>query len=208
MAIRVAPAGLAQTYAQLSKLAGQAARARQQEIQAQRMASEMQQLQARRELMEFEHQLNLEAQKQAQQWQLEKLRIASLNDFLQQEKELQAERDQLLQKRLLNREQYYATMKAIMDADILSPEEKEEAMLRAQLKFLGYESILPRPSTEKVDPLREAISQMIGGEQPVETPVATGTAAKLPAPKTREEYEALPSGTQYIDPTGTIRIKR
>jgi len=82
----------------------------------------------------------------------------------------------------------------------LSPEEKDAALTSyleqkmATLQSLGRE--IGAPPTV-------GVSSTVGGT----TPTAPAASAQMAKPTSAQEFQALPSGTQFMAPDGTIRVK-
>lgn len=85
MAIRVRPTGLTELYGKLGKLAGKAQQARREEERISTIHRQLVAQQHAIEMRAFEAQLDIEAEKRARQWQLEKMEISSRADFMREE---------------------------------------------------------------------------------------------------------------------------
>lgn len=105
-----------------AKLAQVAAKERtQRERESQALA-----IQQQKELAQFNIQLQTESEKRARAWELEKMEIASRNDFAMQEMERQAQFEMQLQKQIQEQQEMNAKIKAVQNSDIFDSEEKEE----------------------------------------------------------------------------------
>ena len=108
------------------------------------------------------------------------------------------------QKKLIEYEQ---AVEEIDNAKFLTDREKELMKFNTQLKFLTGETIPARAifpeayATGKISPIERLLATP---EQQAEA-IPTGT----PTINTKAEYDALPSGTKYIDGRdGAEKIKR
>jgi hypothetical protein len=134
-----------------------------------------------RELLEYQQRMNLalfnaglqlEAQKRAQAWELEKMELASRQDFQLQQMREQALYERDLAKYLREQDEIDASLKAIKESDILSDEDKQLAMIqvisRGEVPAFTQSAITERKSIKAVDPIEQLIMQSLQSTLPAE----------------------------------------
>lgn len=121
------------------------------------------QVQAQRDLDDFKIKLSLEAEQRVRAWELEKMTLASQNDFAILERERQILADRELAKRIQRQDELEAGLKAISESDDLDPITKKRELLKYKMEKM-YNYQMSRP--EKQDELTAILQQLgIGGEQ-------------------------------------------
>lgn len=130
------------------------------------------------------------------------------------------------------RESYYrfqAVMQGLSDEDTVDLLTKVRKMVEPEYDSLTGEAIRqPDPRLaeigesiiRKIQEARRAPARTGGGlssffqRMPMQEggfqripSISSGTATKIPRPKTREEWQALPEGMVFIDPNGVRRVK-
>ena len=241
MAIRLEQPGGAKAAAQAGTIIGKGKRAEEDRARAEREQARAAQEQARAAALQWEQekmrmrseqdfqqelaakQWDYEKFNRAKAWQIEKMEIASRNDFAQEEKE-----------RSEKQAKTAAGVKAIRESTNIYS--NQEAKDKAEFDFLfkqehGYSP--PRQTQGMTE--REELEEYVGSygremdlpelreeaEVAGYTPKELGLGdadipgigmetkeAGLPTPTTQAEYNAIPSGSQYIDSKGNIRTKR
>jgi hypothetical protein len=93
-------------------------------------------IEARRELAQFEAEMRVQATKLSQAWELEKMQRASELDFQVEEQKLQAKHEAVLKKEIKEKEKYAAYVERIEADENLSDKEK------AQFKRMGYDRMV------------------------------------------------------------------
>lgn len=135
MPIEIRPSGEAELYGMAGELVGEAKATEREIARAERIQTQLLSIQNQREMAAFNNQLLLdrmkfqatmgfEKEKRAEQWQLQKMEIASQIDFEREEGERQEK---------LNN--YSAVVKKIDETDYLGEDTKERLKLQAYLKL-------------------------------------------------------------------------
>jgi len=186
MAIVVQPTGMVKTLAALGQLAAQARANEEAAQRAERVADRATRVQAQllaqqhqREMLLYKTQLDseaqIEAERRARAWEIEKMEMASRLDFQRQE---------------ARRQRYEAEKEAKLEAldrahkrGLISSEEYNQAVLQTmtEIPFYTQAQIAQRKPT---DPLREQLAAMLAGS-PVEgqpSVSASGKRARVRAP--------------------------
>ena len=138
MGIEIRPSGESVLYGQAAKKIGEAERTEREIQSIERTRSQLLSIQAQKEMAEFNRQLeverlkyhaamNLEEEKRARAWQLEKMEIASRLDF---------ERDEVKRQKAMDA--YDAVIKKIDDTDIIDDSTKDNLKFKEGLKLLAY----------------------------------------------------------------------
>lgn len=139
MAITVAPKGEAARAALAGKIIGGAQAAQRQIEQTQRIQEQLRSIAAQKEMTEFNYQLalekakfnatmDLEAEKRARTWEIEKMELRSRIDFEEEER-----------KRIKEEEEYEVGVRMILENDNLTEERKADALNQFQMrKLAGY----------------------------------------------------------------------
>lgn len=195
MAIRIEQPGLAGLYGQLAILAGKSIQARKESEIAERMAERISEMEHQKQLRLLDRQWQLETESRARNWELEKMEIRSRTDFAEEE------RIRIKKKRELE-----SKLEAIDKSDeLLSAEEKQLMKLQIITGVPVYSMLQRQKPASLSDIFAQQIAAGSAGGAGSLPGVLPGTLAE---PKTEAEYNALPSGTQYIHPDGDIRTKK
>lgn len=120
------------TIGQLGQKAGEAQAAKEQARIAAQAASQLRDINARKELAEFNAQLSIEAEKRQQVWELEKMQRRSENDFALEEQRRRILQTKQLEKQLREQEETELKMKALQNATekgLISPEEANRRII-------------------------------------------------------------------------------
>jgi hypothetical protein len=139
---------------QLAYAAGRGQRLQRQQavlLRAQELAEERK---ARRELAEFNKQLQMDMQKQAQAWEVQKMALRSQADFARQEQKRQNDFQLQEQQRIQQAQELERKRKLIMDSDTLTAAEKERALVEL---VTGVR--IPQPKI--LDPMEQFLAQTI-----------------------------------------------
>lgn len=228
-------------YAGLARLAGQAEASRRAGAQAAALATTLiqakaakerseQEMRFRKEMSEFSAQLDIEAAKRAQMFEMEKMEQRSRIDFAMQEK-LRMQKEEEKQAKLKKLEGAY-TSKEITQGQyeqvraeveygvrLRAPSEMEqlERMTREQTTAnTGQQpdaDMAKLPTYDKPVSKGKGVLGSVGRWYPAGPAAGWAGAYMKPnitmvEPKTQVEYDAIPSGTAYKDTDGVIRIKR
>lgn len=140
------------------------------EISLLMQAREMQQ---RTELAEFDANLRLETQKRAAAWESEKMALRSQAEFARQETIKQNEFEMNERERIKKMQDLAQKKKLIMEAETLTPNEKERALIKL-MTGIGIST----PKTTSVDPMQQylaAAMQEMSPRKPGTTPPVTPT---------------------------------
>lgn len=230
MAIELRSPQEAYLYAQAGKVIGEAQRRKEEAQRAQEIADRLRTFEMQKEMtlfnqqleldrMKFARQMDFEDEKRARVWQLEKMDIASRNDFMQEEA-----------KRTQRFAEYDTGMKYIAEnADSFPPGFREQAEFN-----LYFDKILNAPGVNYPSAIKESTKPFITPEReigylgmgytpeeiqtkyqyPVSAQATTSQFAQqaavskgMPVVKNDTDYDALPSNTAFIDPEGQVRIK-
>ena len=129
--------GTPSMYAQAAQMIGEAERIKTE----QSIALQQQEMKAREKLTERQNQLSIESEMRSREWELQKMTIASQNDFMQEEKKRQFLADRELAKEVKNKDELEAGIKVIRESTQLSGErgpdgtsEKEKAIYAFTMK--------------------------------------------------------------------------
>ena len=129
--------GTPSMYAQAAQMIGEAERIKTE----QNIALQQQEMKAREKLTERQNQLSIESEMRSREWELQKMTIASQNDFMQEEKKRQFLADRELAKEVKNKDELEAGIKVIRESTQLSGErgpdgtsEKEKAIYAFTMK--------------------------------------------------------------------------
>ena len=149
-------------YTQLGKLAGEAKASQQAAKVRQQQMSELTQLRNRQQMAELEHQWAVEAYNRSQEWQLEKMQIASRIDFEREEKQ----RQQKI-------EEFNAAVKAIdkeMQSGRITQDQAGKFKLMAETRIkTGWSPPVSQLFPQSEDAIGQMISQALAGKVPVTT---------------------------------------
>ena len=151
----------------IGKLAQLAGEAQVQEREAQRtqaLADRAAQMQNQKEMMQFQAQLNAEAQKRAMSWELEKMELSSRHDFEMQEQRRQMEFEVNLQKEFQQKAEFEKAVKEINEqiGHTITPEKGQDAIRRLRVAKLGINpsSIYPQENTNNANQLVQLFKQL------------------------------------------------
>jgi len=129
--------GTPSMYAQAAQMIGEAERIKTE----QNIALQQQEMKAREKLTERQNQLSIESEMRSREWELQKMTIASQNDFMQEEKKRQFLADRELAKEVKNKDELEAGIKVIRESTQLSDKkrpdgtsEKEKAIYAFTMK--------------------------------------------------------------------------
>ena len=129
--------GTPSMYAQAAQMIGEAERIKTE----QNIALQQQEMKAREKLTERQNQLSIESEMRSREWELQKMTIASQNDFMQEEKKRQFLADRELAKEVKNKDELEAGIKVIRESTQLSSvkgpdgtSEKEKAIYAFTMK--------------------------------------------------------------------------
>jgi len=163
-------------YAKAAQLMGESERIRAE----QNLAIQNQRVQAETDLAIFRNNMEIEAEKRARAWELEKMTLVSQNDFAQQEKERQILQDRELAKQIQEQDELEGGLKAIYESDELDPSQKNSVAFDYYMKK-KYRYDVPRLEEDILGQLgisKEALSDMknneVAGEEVVEEPEKPG----------------------------------
>lgn len=227
-----------------AQIAGEERAARQQLERTERMQAQQREFEYRTAIRQQDMTVDLQMQKRAKLWEMEKMELRSRLDFQREEqkrqrkiddaenatrqieKEIQAgniDKDDLQVQNLLlyykiqaltpDRAPPVSLIKPPMERaeKVVSPTQRISAMraLREEeyQEPTWLERALPwgkEPLTPEIEAERDILKGVVRGEY---TPPTGTISLGLPEPKTQAEYNAIPSGSQYIDSKGNIRTK-
>jgi hypothetical protein len=218
MAIRIQPENLSGLYAKAAKIIGQSQAAQREIERAEKIQDQLRSIAASKEMAQFNQQLALdrakfdammdvEAEKRAKAWQIEKMEMASRIDFAEAEK-----------KRLQSNQQYDLAIKQLNENPIyarLTPEEKDNAkqILEMRKYTTATSEMFPQerqrvPSSYEQWELYKELGLMPQEMYSPEETVQPTTPSAIPEPKSEAEYNSLPKGTTYRYLDGSIRTKQ
>jgi len=193
-----------QAIGRMAYLTGAAARAEEEKRRylqtAYQFAYQQRAFQNQMELAKFHADLNAERERQAFQWDLQKMAIRSANDFALEEERRKARYLMQLREELKREQEFRQAARLIIEDDTADEQEKKKALRNLQLKKLGFSGVYPRtPSPSPSMRVWQMASQLMSG-QPAMTPTeavqkpqalpAAGATAPVSAPVSREEFIA------------------
>ena len=114
--------GTPSMYAQAAQMIGEAERIKTE----QNIALQQQEMKAREKLTERQNQLSIESEMRSREWELQKMTIASQNDFMQEEKKRQFLADRELAKEVKNKDELEAGIKVIRESTQLSGKKRPD----------------------------------------------------------------------------------
>ena len=132
--------GSASMYAQAAQMIGESERIKTE----QNIALQQQAIKARENLTERQNQLAIEAEMRSKEWELQKMTLASQNDFVQEERKRQYLADRELAKKIQREDELEAGLKAINESEYLSEEQKPIEALKYKMKKMYDYSILDK----------------------------------------------------------------
>jgi hypothetical protein len=156
--MRIPAKGKTKLAAAAGKLIGEAKATQEAIERSERVQERLQSIDAQKELAKFNQQLaidrakfhaamNLEEEKRARQWQLEKMELASRIDFEESER-----------KRAAEKAEYEAGIRLIQESENLTDTQKADAIYKFNLKKqAGYTA----PSQREEDPIKTLVRQKI-----------------------------------------------
>lgn len=159
-------------------------------------------------------QFQIESEMRTRAWELEKMELNSRQDFQMQQLREQAHFQRELAKELKEKDELEAGLKAIQNSPIFSEKDKELASI--QLKTRGtvpaytQAELTERKAIKPTDLIEEYMLNAFGGGFSAPNFAEPGGFSQmpLPSPRTPKEKEELPSGSRYIAPDGSIRVKK
>jgi hypothetical protein len=199
--MRIPAKGKTQLAAAAGKLIGEAQATQEAIERSQRVQERLQSLAIQKEMAQFNQQLaidrakfnlamDLEEEKRARQWQLEKMELASRIDFEESER-----------KRAAEKAEYEAGIRLIQENENLTDAQKADAIYKFNLKKqAGYTA----PSQREEDPIKTLVRQKI---QAMSQPEMELGKEITPPARIQKAVTPIPNRIRVISPdgrTGTI----
>ena len=177
--------GQVSDYARLGVLAGKATAAREavarqeardrQVMAIQAQAATQQRTQAhQKEMAEFDAYMDNIRYQSAEAWELEKMELRSRHDFEMGEAKREMDFQNQMQREQRQQQEMDTKLKAINEAEHLSPQEKEDAVVKIKTgvtiprrtgeKVSPLESFLKTPTQRTAPPIKSEITQVRGAE--------------------------------------------
>jgi hypothetical protein len=157
--------GKVEDVAKLGILAGKS------EAAAEAMQRQLLQIEHDKQMLQFRAELDLEAAKRSQQWEVEKMEIRSRTDFAREEGRRQ--------QKLAEKQSKLDALERAYNSGIISEEDYHNAYVQtaSDVPFYTYAKRAELEGAKK-DPIKQYIAQMMAGEEggatPSPTPAATG----------------------------------
>ena len=146
------------TVTKLAELSGKAQFGQKQQALALDIAMQLQGQKQQAEMAEFNMMMQMESQKAQMQWEFQKIQMRQQNDFTMSETLRMQAIEEEHRKQMQKQAEFEAAIRAIDNAEILSPAEKETMKTNTSMKFnVGpYAPQIP----EKMDGMKQAAQEM------------------------------------------------
>ena len=153
MAIVRRPAGLTRSMGELAILAGEAKAATRAADRQERMASEIRRIKAQKEMRSFNAELDLEAERRARAWEVEKMETRSRLDFEREERRRIQEEDE--------KESKIKSLQNALERGQITEADYSNAVLSVQL---GYRFQSPKVRGRGSGGMEDIYRQLMSGE--------------------------------------------
>jgi hypothetical protein len=197
-----------QSIGRLAKKAGEVEASQIEAQRAEERYARAKQMDFQREMAEFEAGLQMEGQKMAKQWELQKMQLASQHDFALREWEKEAEFKKDATNRIRKQDEFELIKKQINDNSDITPEQKTDMISRATAQFFGYDSsdIYGRQQGElellQIDQARIEI----GLPPKYNTELTTQTRSPIAQPVPEGEKLGITQEERTLEQQGKIKV--
>jgi hypothetical protein len=150
--------GKVEDVAKLGILAGKSEAAQKTIARAEAMQRQLLQIEHDKQMLQFRAELDLEAAKRSQQWEVEKMEIRSRTDFAREEGRRQ--------QKLAEKQSKLDALERAYNSGIISEEDYHNAYVQtaSDVPFYTYAKRAELEGAKK-DPIKQYIAQMMAGEQ-------------------------------------------
>jgi len=155
----------------IAQLAGQEAANQRQEVRDQRKEEIELRGAVEKDMMVFRYGLEMQARQRAEEWELEKMQLASQNDFLRMEKIRDLEAMSSFEEHKRQEAELKAKLRAIDEYEYFTDEEKQAAKLKLQTGIKSYNGPDSYSPNEMI--AQRKLQRMMELEQKINTGQAT-----------------------------------